>query len=240
MRGDGSTIGLVSGGCLESDLAEHARRVHEQGRAEVVRYDTRDDDDAPWGLGLGCNGLIDVLLEPLPPARAAYLAKLLDKALRGDEPSVIATIIKARSDAAGSPSVGAHALITGNRIEKTGGWGNDNTLAQATADIAEPLTAGRRGLVRDFSGVEVAYEVVMPAVPLVICGSGPDVVPMVRIASDLGWAVTVVDHRPVTPAHATRYEQAHVVECPDARKLADGIQLERFGKMFDIMSCRAR
>src|SRR5512141_1253909 len=150
VRGDGSTIGLVSGGCLESDLAEHARRVHEQGRAEVVRYDTRDDDDAPWGLGLGCNGLIDVLLEPLPPARAAYLAKLLDKALRADEPSVIATIIKARSDAAGSPSVGAHALITGNRIEKTGGWGSDNTLAHATANITEPLTAGRRGLVREF------------------------------------------------------------------------------------------
>src|SRR6185503_7418388 len=93
VRGDGSTVGLVSGGCLESDLAEHARRVHEAGHAEVVRYDTRNDDDAPWGLGLGCNGVIDVLLEPLPPARGKYLAKLLDKALNADKRSVLATII---------------------------------------------------------------------------------------------------------------------------------------------------
>src|SRR5215218_9496953 len=68
-RVDGSTVGLVSGGCLESDLAIHARRVHESGRAEVVSYDTRADDDAVWGLGLGCNGLIDILLEPLPAER---------------------------------------------------------------------------------------------------------------------------------------------------------------------------
>src|SRR6478672_3367455 len=98
IRADGSTVGLVSGGCLESDLAEHARRVHEAGRSEVIRYDTRNDDDAPWGLGLGCNGVIDVLLEPLPPARGKYLAKLLDKALAGDHPSVLATIISERND----------------------------------------------------------------------------------------------------------------------------------------------
>src|SRR5919206_5080987 len=48
VRVDGSTVGLVSGGCLESDLALHARRVHESGRAEVVSYDTRADDDAVW------------------------------------------------------------------------------------------------------------------------------------------------------------------------------------------------
>jgi xanthine/CO dehydrogenase XdhC/CoxF family maturation factor len=223
IRADGSTVGLVSGGCLESDLAEHARRVHEAGRAEVVRYDTRNDDDAPWGLGLGCNGVIDVLLEPLPPARGKYLAKLIDKALAADKPSVLATIITER-DSEGSPSIGAHALIIGNTIEKTGGWGSD-ILAKATADTDEVLNAGRRGLVRDFSGVEVAYEVVSPAIPLVICGGGPDVQPIARIAADLGWNVTIVDHRPVTESHATRYPGAHVTECADADKLAECVTL---------------
>jgi xanthine/CO dehydrogenase XdhC/CoxF family maturation factor len=225
IRADGSTVGLVSGGCLESDLAEHARRVHEGGRAEVVRYDTRNDDDAPWGLGLGCNGVIDVLLEPLPPARGKYLAKLLDKALNADKPSVLATIIKARSDDDESPSVGGHALIIGNRIEKTGGWGSDTTLAKATANTDEAITAGRRGLIRDFTGVEVAYEVVTPAVPLVICGSGPDVLPIARFASELGWGVTVVDHRPVTDASAKRYPGANVVECAEASKVAECVTL---------------
>ena len=219
VRTDGSTVGLVSGGCLESDLAEHARRVHESGRSEVVRYDTRDDDDAPWGLGLGCNGLIDVLLEPLPPARAGYLAKLLDRALSADKPSVLATIIKAPE------GVGAHALIIGNRIEKTGGWGKDSTLAKATSDTDEVFKAGRRGLVREIGAVEVAYEVVTPALPLIICGSGPDVVPLARFASQLGWNVTVVDHRPVTDAHTNRYQGARAVECSDAAKLAECVAI---------------
>ena len=224
VRGDGSTIGLVSGGCLESDLAEHARRVHEACRTEVVRYDTRDDDDAPWGLGLGCNGLIDVLLEPLPPARASYLAKLLDRALGADKPSVLATVIKTR-EGEGSPGVGAHALIIGNRIEKTGGWGTGDILAKATSDTGEVFTAGRRGLVREFGGIEIAYEVVTPAVPLVICGSGPDVVPIARLASELGWTVTVVDHRPVDESHASRYPGARVVETQDASKLGEAVKL---------------
>jgi xanthine/CO dehydrogenase XdhC/CoxF family maturation factor len=223
VRGDGSTVGLVSGGCLESDLAEHARRVHESGSAEVVRYDTRDDDDAPWGLGLGCNGLIDVLLEPLPPARAIYLAKLIDRALAADDPSVLATIISVPEES--SVGVGAHALIIGNRIEKTGGWGNDNTLAKATADTDEVLKAGRRGLVREFGSVEVAYEVVTPAVPLVICGSGPDVVPLARFASELGWNTTVVDHRPVTDSYAARYHGARAVECAEAAKVGEAVAL---------------
>ncbi len=225
VHGDGSTVGLVSGGCLESDLAEHARRVHEGGRAEVVRYDTRDDDDAPWGLGLGCNGLIDVLLEPLPPARATYLAKLLDRALAADTPSVLATVIQARGEVHGSPSVGAHALITGNRIEKTGGWGTDITLAKATADTGEVLAAGRRGLVREIGLVDVAYEVVMPAVPLVICGSGPDVIPIARFACDLGWNVTVVDHRAVTDSHSNRFPGTCAVECSEAAKLGESVKM---------------
>ena len=223
VRGDGSTVGLVSGGCLESDLAEHARRVYESGRAEVVRYDTRDDDDAPWGLGLGCNGLIDVLLEPLPPARATYLAKLLDRALSADKPSVLATVIAVPEGS--SQGVGGHALIIGNNIEKTGGWGRDNTLAKATADTDEVIKAGRRGLVREFGGVEVAYEVVTPAVPLIICGSGPDVVPLARFASELGWSATVVDHRPVTESHTDRYYGARAVECAEPAKLGEAVAL---------------
>ena len=224
VRGDGSTVGLVSGGCLESDLAEHARRVHEGGRAEVVRYDTRDDDDAPWGLGLGCNGLIDVLLEPLPPARASYLAKLLERALCADKPSVLATVIKTR-EGDGAPGIGAHALIIGNRIEKTGGWGSGETLAKATSDTGEVFTAGRRGLVREFGGMEVAYEVLTPAVPLVICGSGPDVVPLARMANELGWTVTVVDHRPIDESHASRYPGARVVESTEAAMLGEVVTL---------------
>ncbi len=225
IRTDGSTVGLVSGGCLESDLAEHARRVYTTGCAEVVRYDTRDDDDAPWGLGLGCNGLIDVLLEPLPQPQARDVAALIDQALAGDAPSVIATVIRVPGSEPGLPTVGSHALLGNADIQSIGEWGTGSALTDATQHVVEALAAGRRGLVREFGPVEVAFEVVMPAVRLVICGTGPDAAPVARFASQLGWDVTVVDHRPLTDAHAARFPGARVVECAEALRLADVVPL---------------
>jgi xanthine dehydrogenase accessory factor len=221
IRTDGSTVGLVSGGCLESDLAEHARRVHANGRPEVVTYDTRDDDDAPWGLGLGCNGLIEVLLEPLPPSGARDVATIIDQALAGDSPSVIATVIRAPDSTTGLPMIGAHALLGVAEIQSIGEWGSGSALADAAQCVTEAFAAGRRGLVREIGAVEVAFEVVMPAVRLIVCGTGPDAAPVTRFASQLGWDVTVVDHRPLTDAHSSRFPGAHVVECPDALRLAD-------------------
>jgi xanthine/CO dehydrogenase XdhC/CoxF family maturation factor len=221
VRNDGSTVGLVSGGCLESDLAEHARRVHANGRAEVVTYDTRDDDDAPWGLGLGCNGLIEVLLEPLPPPRAREIAMLIDHALAGDAPLVIATVIRAPGSEPGLPTIGSHALLGNAGIQSIGEWGTGSTLTDAAQHVVEALAAGRRGLVREFGAIEVAFEVVMPAVRLIVCGTGPDAAPVARFASQLGWDVTVVDHRPLTNAHSARFPGARVVECAEALRLAE-------------------
>ena len=225
IRTDGSTVGLVSGGCLESDLAEHARRVHANGRPEVVTYDTRDDDDAPWGLGLGCNGLIEVLLEPLPPARARDVAAIIDQALAGDSPSVIATVIRAPDSTTGLPTIGAHALLGSAEIQSVGEWGTGSTLADAAQHVVEALAAGRRGVVLELGAVEVAFEVVMPAVRLIVCGTGPDAAPVARFASQLGWDVTVVDHRPLTNAHSARFSGARVVECAEALQLADVVRL---------------
>ena len=219
-RIDGSTVGLVSGGCLESDLAEHAKRVSASGRAEVVSYDTRNDEDAPWGLGLGCNGLIEVLLEPLKPAGARAIAELLDVALTQTEPSVVATVIRA-GGAAKDIFIGAHAwLPESGRIVTAGEWGTPSLLEETRAKRTDALAAGRRGLVADFGGVEIAYEVVQPGVSLVVCGSGPDALPVASFGADLGWDVVVVDHRPHTQEHAARFPGANLIYCEDALKVA--------------------
>lgn len=225
IRNDSSTVGLVSGGCLESDLAEHARRVHATGCAEVVTYDTRDDDDAPWGLGLGCNGLIEVLLEPLPPLRARDIASLIDQAVGGEAPSVIATVIRGPDPETGLPALGSHALFGGGEIQSVGEWGTGSVLSDAAGHVDDALAAGRRGIVREIGAVEVAFEVLMPAVRLIICGTGPDAAPVARFASQLGWDVTVVDHRPLTNAHSSRFPGARVVECAEALRLADVVAL---------------
>jgi len=224
-RVDGSTVGVVSGGCLETDLAEHARDVHATRRARVVTYDTRADDETAWGLGLGCNGLIDVLIEPLTALEAGAVGRLIEQGLVALEPSVLATVISASSGIENAPEIGAHALFSGETIETTGAWGDRAVLSRARADSADAFVAGRRGLVREYDGISVAFEVVVPAVRLVICGGGPDVLPIVQLGVQLGWNITVVDHRPVTPEHEARFPGVGVVECAEPADLASCVSL---------------
>jgi xanthine dehydrogenase accessory factor len=60
-------IGSISGGCLEEDVIARAQRVLASGRAEAVVYDTTTENDLVWGVGLGCHGVVRVLVEKLPP-----------------------------------------------------------------------------------------------------------------------------------------------------------------------------
>lgn len=215
VRIDGSTIGIVSGGCLETDLAVHAHEVHETGIAKVVTYDTRADDDAAWGLGLGCNGLIDVLLEPLDPNAARQMATILGHALDSSHSTVLVSVVESN----GKERIGSHALI-GDEVEAVGDWADDAALEAAIRDSTQAFEERRRGLVREYGPATVAFEVIEPAVRLMICGSGPDVVPLVRFAVELGWTTTVVDHRSLEHAHPERFPGARVIECADPVSLS--------------------
>src|SRR4051812_42108455 len=154
VRVDGSTVGIVSGGCLETDLANEATKVHESGVAKIVTYDTRADDDAAWGLGLGCNGLIDVLLEPLEPDAAHQLATMLGHALDSSQARILASIVESR----GKERIASHALI-GDEVETVGDWGDESVLEAAIRDSSEAFAERRRGLVREYGSVTVAFEV---------------------------------------------------------------------------------
>jgi xanthine dehydrogenase accessory factor len=60
-------IGSISGGCLEEDLVERSGRVRATGRPELAVYDTTTENDLVWGVGLGCHGVVRILLEPVGP-----------------------------------------------------------------------------------------------------------------------------------------------------------------------------
>lgn len=216
-------IGIVSGGCLESDLAEHAKQVLESHRPKVVTYDTRADDDAAWGLGLGCNGLIDVLLEPLTADESKKFGELLMRGLDGPAPSVLATVLESDGD----PEPGAHALLADQEVHNLN-WGNRPLLEQAQNDAQAAFAESRRGLVRQYGSATVCFEVIVPSVELLICGSGPDVVPLVQIAGQLDWKLTIIDHRPVDTAHVERFPQARVVECQDPKNLNEATPISRY------------
>src|SRR2546422_6863895 len=78
---EGQTTGGVSGGCLERDVLLRARRVIESGEASLATYDTTDDDDIEFGVGLGCRGVVQILIEPLPSAAEPCHLPLLEELL---------------------------------------------------------------------------------------------------------------------------------------------------------------
>lgn len=61
---DGNTVGVISGGCLEPDVAETAKKVMADGRPVLKSYEL--DEELVWGLGLGCPGTVDIWIEPVP------------------------------------------------------------------------------------------------------------------------------------------------------------------------------
>ena len=62
---DGRWVGSISGGCLEGDALRKARQVMMNKVPMTVTYDTREESNQNLGIGLGCNGVIDVLIEPV-------------------------------------------------------------------------------------------------------------------------------------------------------------------------------
>src|SRR4029079_17345307 len=77
---DGNMTGAISGGCLEGDALRKALLAMTQKKSKLVTYDTNDEDDAKLGMGLGCNGIIQVLIEPIDisnPDNPIQLLKIL-------------------------------------------------------------------------------------------------------------------------------------------------------------------
>jgi xanthine/CO dehydrogenase XdhC/CoxF family maturation factor len=187
---EGSPVGNISGGCLEGDVADMARVVMEEGRARLAGWDLTADDDAVWGLGLGCNGAIEVFIEPAQ--KAAEVAGALRSALEEERPISVVTVLES-SRAGVEPG---SRLIVRPDGGAEGSLG-DPAVDEAAAEVAGALLRQERSEVRVLAdGVRAFVEVLDPPLRLVICGAGHDAIPLVRAASVLGWNVVVVDDRP--------------------------------------------
>ena len=185
---NGDYQGLVSGGCLEGDLAERARGVIETGVALAITFDMRDEADDLWGLGVGCNGLIRVLLQPLAAAENYQPFAAMAERLLLAKPAAVATVI--------ASSGGAGALEPGTTLV----WGQGDTGTGPPGRLAPgcraALAAGRAIFRTGQDGAAVLYAPLKPIRQLLVLGAGLDAVPVVNMAAELGWRVTVADHRP--------------------------------------------
>ena len=208
---DGEVIGNISGGCLENDVADVARVVMDEGRARIVSFDLTADDEAVWGWGLGCNGAIDLFVEPA--GKAAEVAGALRMALEEERPIAMVTVMSSDSS----------AIEQGDRMLVRPDGSTEGSLADpavdgAAIDAALELMTVEKSELRELPQRTRAFvEVLEPPLRLVICGAGHDVAPLVDAADRLGWRPIVVDDREafLTSERFPRATELVFVERPD-------------------------
>jgi xanthine dehydrogenase accessory factor len=190
---DGRTTGVVSGGCLEGDVLGRASRVMCTGQPTLVTYDTTTDEDVVWGLGLGCNGVVDVLIEPASE-RTDRLVQFLEACSHSPQRAAFATVI--RSGGRAGVAVGTRVfLFPDGVIEAHASTAESILLKRSLADLHAAVRNGVSFVAQyEADGnLEVFIEAVEPPLSLVIFGAGADAIPLVTIAQRLGWHATVVD-----------------------------------------------
>ena len=212
IAGDGAYAGLLSGGCLESDLHEHALQVMASGTAKVITYDTGGSDDLLWGLGIGCEGLMQILLMRVGPQNDWQPLDLFASAHRRHE-RVAAAVVIASPDSTLPP--GSVVLANGRQD------GLQGLLVQA-------VTTGRPGVLGGLSDPlrVLAVPVALPA-RLLLLGAGPDVQPLVDFAGRMAWRITVYDHRPAY-AEPSRFPLAEQVLLGRPEALGEAVDLNRY------------
>ena len=220
------TAGSVSGGCLEGDVVLRAREALARNRALVVTYDTTSDEDIVFGVGLGCRGIIHVLIEPVDPEPSAPdLSRFIHDCISKRETGLVATVVRVN---------GESTALTGTRLVRNARGATQSNIADAAleAEIADYIARLHPGdashiarFEADAGEVQVFVETIRPPLPLVIFGAGHDALPMARLAKELGWHVSVVDHR---PAYATRerFPLADEVIVATAQDIAQRLRLD--------------
>lgn len=218
----GDSQGLVSGGCLEGDLVERARLVLESNSPATVTYDLRDEADELFGLGIGCNGLISVLLQPLRSDNGYEPMASIADVLLSNRAGGLATVIESTS--AGITTGASLLLIDG----ATRSFGLPQAaVAKMTDACRVAIEQQRTILVVDSPGSTVLYAPLTPVPRVLILGAGLDAVPLVNVIAELGWRITLADHR---PAYLARQDFSRAERQLEVRpeRLASELELADF------------
>jgi xanthine dehydrogenase accessory factor len=187
VKPDDTTAGAISGGCLEKDIIAHAGLVRAEGTPRTVLYDLTRDDAAPWGLNMGCNAKLEVLLEPcfgIPE----HVMLAVDAEQRRDG-AVIATCFRAGVE---GPKVGDRLTLM-DEVERTAGPLGDGAFGGTVKTDAHRVMAEQRSDVVEYpkapGAPAVFFEFIPRPLALVVCGEGADTAPLQGLGDSLGWQV---------------------------------------------------
>ena len=190
---DGQLTGAISGGCLEGDALRKALHAINQQQNKLVIYDTTHEDDAQFGVQLGCNGIVHILFEPIDDTKAYHPIRLL-RELIGERRDAVLLTLFSLDRSAQQPGT---ALLCMNGKVHTGL--SDDWQDCVMADVME-AAGDRMSCFKEYLHEKHSFnsfiEFIPPPPAVVIAGAGNDVLPLVDMTVMLGWHTTVVDGRP--------------------------------------------
>ena len=189
---DGQQVGTISGGCLESDVVKRSQEVLETGIPTLVKYDTTNEDDLIWGLGLGCQGVAYILIERLNIEQLNALS-VIEQCLSSRKEGAIATVFSQKTTEIKNNVERVLLYPDGSIVSNIN---NSELKAIAQQDLQLVLQRKKsrsQTYVLTEGTAEVFLEVIVPPINLVIFGAGFDALPVVNFAKALGWYVTLID-----------------------------------------------
>jgi len=185
----GNWIGGISGGCLEGDALRRSQQAIFENKVSTVTYDTLEDDENQIGVGLGCNGKIDVLFTPINPEDENNpIEQLRDIATR-KEPSALIKVIKSESN---------NYLGRSRLLDKSLSLEDFCEIDPAVLfSLLDETKLLRRPQVIDLVNAKdeklsLLIEYLRPETKLILVGDNYDVISMVSVAEVLGWEVTIL------------------------------------------------
>ncbi|HVU98161.1 MAG TPA: XdhC family protein [Puia sp.] len=173
---DGTYLGGISGGCLEGDALRRARKGIALQRPSVITYDTTQDDDYQIGVGLGCQGIIDVLFTPLRPDDPTCPLRLLAGLTTIRQPAALITI----TGASDPGRLGAC-------------WLHGDATPVAVGPEVDRALADRQSRTVTVGDTRYFIEIILPAIHIAAYGGSYDIHTLRRQTVELGWDFTVVN-----------------------------------------------
>ncbi|MBW3468041.1 XdhC family protein [Arthrospiribacter ruber] len=211
---DGELTGAISGGCLEGDALRKAQSVIFQQKSMIVTYDTTDEDDQKFGIGLGCNGIIQVLIEPIDYLDEYNPVELLKTASKDRKHKILVTVFSLLQSRA--EQIGTKLLFSGGNY-----IGNKNNIPQNILNQilknSSYISDIQYNKIFEYEEHFLFLESIKPPLRLLLFGAGNDTVPLAKMASLLGWELNLYDGR---SSHATKER------FPSANKISVGSAAE--------------
>jgi xanthine dehydrogenase accessory factor len=188
-RKDGSKVGLLSAGCLESDLSCRVEEMSGTNDPQTVVYSLQAEDDLSWGQGSGCNGVISVLLEPINQPLHEHLTMLKSHLNLGNKVTLIKKLDK-------NLTVSSY-LYMADDTTIFGSWTDEDLLIGKTLLKRYHHLTPKSGTIYSPELASHLYiHTFEPKPRLIIFGAGDDVIQLVNLAANTGYSVVVSDWRP--------------------------------------------